>query len=85
MEILAILKLAPVVLSVVEIVKRFIPDKQRTVANPILAAVTGLIGAYVAGGQTEVLDVLLTGLSAAAVAIGAYKIPKAVGVELGIR
>lgn len=85
MEILAILKLAPVVLSVVEIVKRFIPDKQRTVVNPVLAAATGLIGAYMTGGQAEVLDVLLTGLTAAAVAIGAYKIPKTVGEELGIK
>ena len=85
MGILAILKLAPVVLSVVEIIKRFIPDKQRKVINPIIAAVTGLLGAYTFGGQAEVLEVLTTGLSAAVVAIAAYKVPKEIGKSLGIK
>lgn len=84
MELMAILKLAPVVLSVVEIVKRIIPDKQRIVANPVLAVVTGLIGAYMTGGQAEVLSILTTGVLAGATAIGAYKIPKAIGARLGI-
>lgn len=84
MEIAAILKLAPVVLSVVEIVKRVIPDKKRDVVNPVIAVVTGLIGAYTIGGQQEVLTVLYQGVLAAATAIGAYKIPKIVGERLGI-
>lgn len=86
MEVLAILKLAPVVLSVVEIVKRFIPDSKRAVANPLLAVVTGIVGAYTFGGQQEVINLLLEGLSAAALAVGAYKIPKMVGKDvLGIQ
>lgn len=85
MELMAILKLAPVVLSVVEIVKRIIPDKQRTVANPVLAVVTGIIGAYMTGGQAEVINILMTGLLAGATAIGAYKIPKEIGSRMGIQ
>ncbi len=84
MEFLAIVKLIPVVLSVVEVVKRFIPDKQRNYANPIIALVTGLVGAYYVGGQAEVLNVLMTGAVAGAGAIGAYKIPKEIGAKMGI-
>lgn len=84
MEIAAILKLVPMVLSAVEVLKRFIPDKKRTVVNPVLAVVTGLIGAYMVGGQQEVLDLLMTGVLAAAGAIGAYKVPKEIGKKLGI-
>lgn len=84
MEIAAILKLVPMVLTAVEVLKRFIPDKKRTVVNPILAVVTGLIGAYMVGGQQEVLNLLMTGVLAAAGAIGTYKIPKEIGKKLGI-
>lgn len=66
------------------IVKRFIPDKKRDVVNPVIAVVTGLIGAYTVGGQQEVLNVLYHGLSSAIVAMGAYKVPKVIGKELGI-
>lgn len=85
MEFLVIAKLAAGVLSVVEVVKRFIPDKQRTYANPVIAVVTGLVGAYTFGGQQEVIELLTNGLIAAAAAIGAYKIPKVVAGELGIQ
>lgn len=85
MEILAIVKLIPVILSVVEIIKRFIPDNKRTYANPIIAIVTGLVGAYYVGGTSEVLGLATTGIIAAAGAIGAYKIPKVVGEEFGIK
>lgn len=84
MEILAIMKLIPVVLTVVETVKRFIPDNRRNVANPIIAVVTGLVGAYFVGGTAEVLELLLTGVLAGAGAVGAYKIPKEVGKSMGI-
>ncbi|MDI6754946.1 MAG: hypothetical protein QME78_11220 [Thermodesulfobacteriota bacterium] len=84
MELLAILKLIPVVLSVVEVIKRFIPDRQRTYANPIIAVVTGVMGAYTVGGIGEVTNVLMTGLLAGCGAIGAYKIPKEIGSSLGI-
>ena len=85
MEIMAIVKLFPVVLTVVEVVKRFLPDNTRTYANPVIAVVTGLIGAYTVGGQTEVMDALMTGLLSAAAAIGAYKIPKVAAAEMGIQ
>ncbi len=84
MELLAILKIIPIILSVVEVIKRFIPDKQRTYANPAIAIVTGILGAYTVGGIGEVLTVLMTGLLAACGAIGAYKIPKELGTRLGI-
>lgn len=85
MEISLVLKLIPVIMSTVEVLKRFIPDKHRTYANPILAVVVGLSGAYYAGGLTEVTEVLMSGVTAAVGAIGAYKIPKVVGSELGIK
>lgn len=85
MEIMAIVKLFPVVLTVVEVVKRFLPDRTRTYANPIIAVVTGLVGAYTVGGQTEAMDALMTGLLSAAAAIGAYKIPKVMAAEMGIQ
>lgn len=84
MEILVIAKLAAGVLSVVEVVKRFFPDRVRTYANPVIAAVTGIVGAYTFGGQQEVINLLLEGLAAAAIAVGAYKLPKMAGVKLGI-
>lgn len=84
MEIMAIAQLIPVVYAAVGIIKRFIPDKQRTIANPILAVVTGLVGAYVTGGSQEVITTLITGGLAGAAAIGAYKIPKEIGVKLGV-
>jgi hypothetical protein len=84
MEIVAIMKLVPQILAVVEVVKRFIPDKKRTYANPVIAAVTGLLGAWYVGGSAEVLEVLINGLTAAAGAIGAYKIPKEVAKKMQI-
>ena len=84
MEMLAIVKLIPVVMSIVEIGKRFIPKKKRKVVNPILAAITGLIGAYLAGGTEEILNVLIVGVTAAVGAIGGYKIPKEVSRKMGI-
>lgn len=82
MEFLVIAKLAAGVLSVVEVIKRFIPDKQRTYVNPVIAVATGLVGAYTFGGQQEVVELLTTGLLAAATAIGAYKIPKEIGSKV---
>lgn len=84
MELIAILKLIPVILSVVEVLKRFIPDRARDIANPVIAVATGLAGAYVTGGTSEVTTLLITGGLAAAGAIGTYKIPKAIGEKLGI-
>jgi hypothetical protein len=84
MEILAILKLIPVIMSIVEVGKRFIPKKKRKIVNPILAGITGLIGAYMAGGTTEILNLLVIGGTAALGAIGAYKIPKEISRKMGI-
>lgn len=77
--------LIPIVLSVVEIFKRFIPDKQRTYVNPVAAMITGLVGAYFVGGQQEVLNLLMIGGLAGAGAIGAYKIPKEIAAGMGIK
>lgn len=84
MEILAIMKLIPVIMSVVEVGKRFIPKKNRKVVNPILACITGLIGAYMAGGTEEILNLLILGGTAAIGAVGSYKIPKEVSRRMGI-
>jgi len=84
MEILAFVKFIPVVLSVVEAIKRFIPNKKREWANPVLAVVTGLLAAYSFGGTAEIIELLIQGLLAAAGAIGAYKIPKVIGAKLNI-
>jgi hypothetical protein len=84
MEIMAIMKLIPVIMSIVEVGKRFIPKKKRKVVNPILAGITGLIGAYMAGGTEEILNVLLVGVTAAVGAIGGYKIPKEISRKMGI-
>ena len=84
MEIMAIVKLVPYVLAAVEVVKRFIPKKKRKVVNPILAGITGLIGAYIAGGTEEILNLLIIGGTAALGAIGTYKIPKEISRKLGI-
>ena len=84
MEIMAIVKLIPVVLSVVEIVKRVIPNAKRTYANPVIAVAVGLLGAYYIGGTQEIVNLLMTGVLAAAGAIGAYKIPKEIGEKMGI-
>ena len=84
MEIMAIMKLIPVIMSIVEVGKRFIPKKKRKVVNPILAAITGLVGAYMAGGTEEILKLLLIGGTAAPGAIGTYKIPKEISRKMGI-
>ena len=84
MEIMAVIKLIPIVLSVVEMTKRFIPDEKRTYVNPIMAVVTGLLGAYYTGGTQELLNLLTTGVLAGAGAMGAYKIPKEVALKMGI-
>ncbi|MCK5612739.1 hypothetical protein KAR91_63285 [Candidatus Pacearchaeota archaeon] len=81
---MAIMKLIPVVLSIVEIAKRFIPKKKRKVINPVLATITGIVGAYMVGGTEEIINVLLVGVTAAAGAIGGYKIPKEISREMGI-
>ncbi|MCK5601840.1 hypothetical protein KAR91_08230 [Candidatus Pacearchaeota archaeon] len=84
MEIMAIMKLIPYVVAAVEVVKRFIPKKKRKVVNPILAAITGLVGAYMAGGTGEIVNILMVGGTAAIGAIAAYKIPKEISRKMGI-
>ena len=84
MEILALLKLIPTVLASVEVLKRFVPKKKRKVVNPILAGITGLVGAYVGGGTEEVVNLLIVGGIAALGAIGTYKIPKEISRKMGI-
>ena len=84
MEIMAVMKLIPVVMSVVEVFKRFIPKSKRKVVNPILAAVTGVVGAYMTGGVEEIMNLLLVGGTAALGAVGTYKIPKEISRKMGI-
>lgn len=75
-------QLIPVVMMIIEIIKRFIPDRHRGYANPILAIIVGVIGVYTTGGLTEVVNILMAGLVAAAGAVAAYKVPKEIGIKL---
>lgn len=83
MDLVFIAQLFPAIMAVVGTLKRAFTDKQRNYVNPIIAVVTGIVGAYTFGGQQEVVNLLLEGLAAAAVAIGAYKLPKIAGAKLG--
>ena len=80
-------QLIPIIIMIIEIIKRFIPDQYRTWANPIIAILLGVAGVYVEGGMTEVVNILLAGLVAGAGAVGAYKIPKVIApmVVAGVR
>jgi len=71
------LEIMPIIVTIIEVFKRFIPNKYRTWANPVLALVLGLGIAYTKGG----VPALTEGLVAAAGAVGTYKIPKVVGEE----
>ena len=84
MEFMAIMKLIPVIMSIVEVGKRFIPKKKRKVVNPILAAITGIVGAYMTGGTEEIMNLLIVGGTAALGAVGTYKIPKEISRKMGI-
>lgn len=76
-------QLVPLIVTIIEVLKRFIPDQYRTWANPVLAIVLGVAGVYITGGVTEVVNILMAGLLAAAGAIGTYKLPKMLGVTIG--
>jgi len=76
--------ISAVVLSIVEIVKRVIPDVHRTWANPILALILAVIAAYLQGGAETLIGMLTQAVVGAAGAVGAYSLPKALGSRLGI-
>lgn len=84
MEWILIVKLIPMIISIIEIIKRFIPDNVRTYANPVFAVFTGIAGSYYVGGNSGIMDVLTNGLAAGVGAIGAYKIPKEIANKMGI-
>lgn len=69
------LEIIPIIVTIIEVVKRFIPDEYRKWANPAISLVLGLGIAYSQGGA----DALLQGLGAAAGAVGTYKLPKLAG------
>ena len=74
--------LIPVVLALVETIKRFVPEKSREIVNPILAMTAGLLSSYFIGGTAELTSVLIQGLLAGSGAIALYKIPKVIGNKL---
>ncbi len=83
--ITSIIQIAPVVMGVIEIIKRFIPDKHRTYANPILAFGIALLFAYTSGGTEGILETLSVGFGAGVSAMVGYKVPKAIGARLKIK
>jgi hypothetical protein len=84
MSLSTIVALIPVIVTLIEILKRFIPDQHRTWANPLLAIVIAAAGAYSTAGTAGLLEVIMTALTAAGGAMAAYKVPKMVGAKLGI-
>ncbi len=75
---MTLIELFPLISVAVEVFKRFIPNKTRDWANPLLAILLGLGGAYATGGAEN----LVTGLGAAATSLAAYKIPKEIGKKV---
>lgn len=82
MEILALLKLIPYVLTSVEVAKRFVPKEVNPVVNPIVAGISGLIAAYTTGGIEGVIPMIIYGLLAGIGAMATYSAPKALGKKL---
>ena len=72
---MTMIEMIPTIVTIVEVVKRFIPDKYRAWANPAISLVLGLGLAYTQGGAAALLD----GVGAAAGAVATYKVPKVVG------
>ena len=75
---MGIFEIIPIIVTLIETIKRFIPDKHRTWANPVIAGGLGLGITYAQGGVPALLD----GLIAGAGAIGVYKIPKMIGAKI---
>lgn len=84
MDLTLIVKLIPMIISLIEIIKRIIPDNVRTYANPVLAVFMGIAGSYYVGGNSGVVDLLTNGLAAGVGAVGAYKIPKELASRAGM-
>jgi hypothetical protein len=82
---MSIVELFPVVLTVVEILKRFIPNKYRGWAAPLVAVGSGVGISWAAGGHTAGMEALVNGLGAAAAAVGTYSGSKVVGTSLGVK
>ena len=72
---MTLLEIVPIIVTVIEMVKRFIPDEHRVWANPLIALFLGLGMSYAQGG----IENLATGLGAASTAVATYKVPKMIG------
>lgn len=83
MSVSTVVALIPVIVTLIEILKRFIPDQHRTWANPLLAIIIAAAGAYSTAGTAGLLEVFVTALTAAGGAMATYKVPKMIGVKLG--
>lgn len=81
---MGITELFPIVVTILEVIKRFIPNKYRDVSVPALSMATGVGLSWVAGGHTAGLEMLTTGLSAGAAAMGTYSGAKKLGAGLGV-
>lgn len=76
---MGILDLLPILVTLTEVIKRFIPKKYRKVAVPAITTATGVGLSWAVGGHEVGLEALSTGLAASAAAIGTYKAPKEIG------
>lgn len=89
MELMAIVKLAPVILELitkafasVHILKQFVPKKHRKMVNPVIAIISGLVGAYTTSGVEGVAAFLMVGVTAGVGAMATHKV-KAIGNKIG--
>ncbi len=72
-------ELVTILVTISEVVKRFIPKKARKIVVPALNLAGGVGLSWAGGGHEAGLDAVVEGLTAGAAAIGTYKGSKEVG------
>lgn len=74
--------LLPLVYTLTSFFKRFIPKKHKASLVPAVSLATGVGAAWLTGGHTLGMDVLITGLTAGASAVVGYDLSKSAGKAL---
>lgn len=80
---MGLIEILPIVLTIVEVAKRFVPKLLRKRVNPIIALVVGLLTAFVTQGEAGFFGAVFAGVGGAAGAIATYKVPKLLGRKAG--
>ena len=79
---MSFLALIPLIVTAMEVFKRFIPAKHKDVVVPIMAVGTGVGMSWFTGGHEAGMDAITQGLAGAAAAIGTYTGSKSLGGKL---